>query len=85
MTIRSALKLLLGFALGAPLVQTLLFWTAGLLAAMGDQAAADCLGRAQLASAVLWLASLVGLITLLAMQAINDPPPPDEPGDELLE
>lgn len=73
MTIRSALKLLLGLALGLPLLQTLLFWVAGLLGAMGDAAAATFLGRVNVGVGVLWLASIVGLVVLLAMKAVNEP------------
>ncbi len=73
MTIRTALKLLLGLALGLPLLQTLLFWVAGLLGAMGDEAAATFLGRLSIAVGVLWLAALVGLVVLLAMKAVNEP------------
>jgi hypothetical protein len=73
MTIRSALKLLLGLALGLPLLQTLLFWVAGLLGAMGDAAAANFLGRMNVGVGVLWLAALVGLVVLLAMKAVNEP------------
>jgi hypothetical protein len=73
MTIRTALKLLLGLALGLPLLQTLLFWVAGLLGAMGDAAAATFLGRMNVGVGVLWLASIVGLVVLLAMKAVNEP------------
>ncbi len=73
MTIRSALKLLLGLALGLPLLQTLLFWVAGLLGAMGDAAAATFLGRMNVGVGVLWLAASVSLVVLLAMKAVNEP------------
>jgi hypothetical protein len=73
MTIRSTLKVLLGLALGLPLLQTLLFWVAGLLRAMGDAAAAEFLGRMNVAVGVVWLAALVGLVVLLAMKAVNEP------------
>jgi len=73
MTIRSALKLLLGLALGLPLLQTLLFWVAGLLGAMGDAAAAAFLGRMNVGVGVVWLAALVGLVVLLAMKAVSEP------------
>jgi hypothetical protein len=84
MTIRSALKLLLGLALGLPLVQTLLFWVAGLLRAMGDEAAAAFLGRVNVGAAVVWLASLVGLVVLLALRAVNEPAVPRDEIDERL-
>ena len=53
-------------------LQTLLFWVSGLLAAMGDQAAANFLQRVNLGAAILWLVSLVGLIVLLAVLAVSD-------------
>ena len=82
MTIRSALKLLLGLSLGLPLLQTVLIWVAGLLAAMGDEAAATFLGRVNVAIGVIWLASLVGLVMLLAIKAVNEPPTLREELDE---
>jgi hypothetical protein len=72
MTTRSGIRLLLGLAIGLPVLQTLLFWVSGLLAAMGDQAAANFLQRVNLGAAILWLVSLVGLIVLLAVLAVND-------------
>jgi hypothetical protein len=82
MTLRSSLKLLLGLALGLPLLQTLLFWVAGLLRAMGDAAAATFLGRMNVGVGVFWLASLVGLVVLLAMKAVNEPAPARDEIDE---
>jgi hypothetical protein len=72
MTLRSTIRLLLGLAIGLPLLQTLLFWVSGLLTAMGDEAAANFLQRLNVAAAVLWLVSLVGLIVLLAVHAVSD-------------
>ena len=72
MTTRSGIKLLLGLAIGLPVLQTLLFWVSGLLAAMGDQAAANFLQRVNLGAAILWLVSLVGLIVLLGVLAVSD-------------
>jgi hypothetical protein len=74
MTIRSALKLLLGFSLAMPLLQALLLWVAGLLKAMGDEAAAHVVSRVNIAAGVLWLVALVGLVLLLAIRAVNEPP-----------
>jgi hypothetical protein len=82
MTVRSALKLLLGLALGLPLLQTLLFWVSGLLAAMGDEAAATFLGRVNVGIGVGWLASLVGLVVLLALHAVMEPAPVRDEIDE---
>jgi hypothetical protein len=78
MTLRTALKTLLGFALGLPLLQSLLFWIAGLLAAMGDAAGAACLHRTNTVLGVLWLASLTGLVIALAFRALDEQPPLDE-------
>jgi len=72
MTLRNALKLLLGLALGLPLLQSLLFWVAGLLAAMGDAAGATFLNRANIVLGVLWLATLTGLVVALAFRALDD-------------
>jgi hypothetical protein len=82
MTLRTGLKVLLGLALGLPLVQSLLVWVAGLLRAMGDAAAADVIGRINTAAGVLWLVSLVALVVLLAVNAVNEPV---VPRDELEE
>jgi hypothetical protein len=78
MTLRTALKMLLGFALGLPLLQSLLFWIAGLLAAMGDAAGAAFLHRTNTVLGVLWLASLTGLVIALAFRALDEHPPLDE-------
>lgn len=78
MTLRTALRALLGLTLGLPLVQSLLFWLAGLLAAMGDGAAAAFLTRANIVLGVLWLASLVGLVVVLALRALDDQRATDE-------
>ena len=72
MTTRSGIRLLLGLAIGLPVLQTLLFWVSGLLAAMGDEAAANFLQRVNLGAAILWLVSLVGLIVLLGVLAVSD-------------
>jgi hypothetical protein len=80
MTLRTGLIILLGLALGLPLVQSLLWWVAGLLNAMGDAAAATALGRISIGTGVLWLASLVALIVLLAVKAVSEP---DKAPDEL--
>lgn len=72
MTLRTALKTLLGLALGLPLVQSLLFWVAGLLKAMGDDSGASFLHRANTVLGVVWLASLTALVVALAFQALED-------------
>jgi hypothetical protein len=74
MTLRRAIRLLLFVVLGLPLVQAVLMWTAGLLAAMGDKAAASVVGHLNTGAGVAWLVALVGLIVALALQATNEPP-----------
>jgi hypothetical protein len=74
-TIRSAIRLLLGLAIGLPVLQALLFWVSGLLTAMGDEAAANFIQRLNLVVAIGWLASLIGLVVSLALLAAVDPPP----------
>jgi hypothetical protein len=72
MTLRTALKTLLGLALGLPLIQSLLFWVAGLLTAMGDDGGASFLNRANMVLGVIWLASLTALVVALALQVLED-------------
>ena len=74
MTLRWAVRLLLGAVLGLPLVQAIFLWVAGLLRAMGDEAAAAAIGHFNIAVGVLWLVSLVGLVVTLAMQSLERPP-----------
>jgi hypothetical protein len=74
MTLRSAIRWLLVLTLGLPILQSLLVWVAGLLSAMGDAAAASVLGRINIAAGVLWLACLVGLVVVLALQSLEESP-----------
>lgn len=69
MTLRSAIRLLLGLVLGLPLLQMLLQWVAGLLRAMADEPAAYALGRIGVGAGVLWLACLAGLVVCLGLKA----------------
>jgi hypothetical protein len=78
MTLRWAVRLLLGAVLGLPLVQAIFLWVAGLLRAMGDEAAAAVIGHLNTAAGVLWLVSLVGLVVTLAMQSLERPPEEEE-------
>lgn len=81
MTLRRTVQLLLVLVIGAPLLQTVLFWVAGLLAAMGDKAAADVLGRLNTGFGVLWLVALVGLVIAMAVRSLDDTlPPPSSNG-----
>jgi hypothetical protein len=74
MTPRRLVRLLLVAVIGAPVVQAVLFWTAGLLAAMGDDAAASVLGRINVGIGVAWLVALVGLVVAVAVTVANEPP-----------
>jgi hypothetical protein len=81
MTVRTSLKWLLGLTLGLPMLQSLLYWVSGLLASMGDEAAANAFGRLHICVAVAWLVCLVGLVISLAVKAIGELEPNAEPDD----
>lgn len=83
MTIRTALKSLLGLTLGLPMLQSLLYWVAGLLASMGDAAAAAAFSRLHIAVGVAWFVCLIGLVITLALKAIGDlsDVPDEHPGE----
>ncbi|BBO34703.1 hypothetical protein [Lacipirellula parvula] len=72
MTIRTALKTLLGLTLALPMLQSLLYWVAGLLASMGDHAAATAFQRLHIGVGVAWIICLIGLVIALALKAIGD-------------
>ena len=80
MTTRSAIKTLLLFVLGLPLVLVVLAWVDDLLAAMGDTTAVLVAGHVSTIARVLWLVALVGLVVMLAVQSLdeNDQAGPDE-------
>lgn len=82
MRLRTAIRWLAGLTLGLPLLQAVLLWTAGLLRAMADEAAANVLGRINVAAGVLWLVSLVGLVVCLGLKASFDPVIQDELPDD---
>ncbi len=73
MTLRNAVRWLVVVALALPLVQSLLWWVAGLLKAMGDAPAATVIGHINTAAGVVWLLSLVGLVVTLALQSLTEP------------
>ncbi|MCI0335908.1 MAG: hypothetical protein L0228_22095 [Planctomycetes bacterium] len=75
MTLRSATKSLLVLALVLPVVQAVLIWVRGLLTSMGDEAGATVIHHVGTACQVIWSISLVGLVILLALIAVNDRPP----------
>ena len=73
MTLRTSLITLLVLVLGLPLLQMVLIWVVGLLSAMGDVAAAGVLQHVNTATRVIWLASVVGLIVVLSLKALDQP------------
>jgi hypothetical protein len=78
MTLRSAARLLLAFALGLPIVQAVLFWVAGLLASMGDNAGAAVLRDIGTGCLVAWLISLVALVIVVALLLLSEGPRNEE-------
>lgn len=75
MTPRRAVRWLLAGVLGLPLGQAVLLGTAGLLAAMGDEAVARLVRQVATGIGVAWLVSLVGLIVAMAFAMLGEPPP----------
>jgi hypothetical protein len=75
MTPHRAVRWFLVAVLALPLVQAVLMWTAGLLAAMGDDAAAGVVRHVTTAIGVFWLVALVGLVVALAFAVLREPPP----------
>jgi len=73
MTLRNSLKSLLSLVLGLPILQVVLVWVSGLLSAMGDIAAAGVLGQVNTATRVIWIVSVVALVVVLAVQALDKP------------
>jgi hypothetical protein len=73
MHLRTTLKVLLALAIGLPVLEAALVWVAGLLAAMGDAAAADVLRHINVAAGVLWILCLVAMVIALAVKAVLEP------------
>ena len=73
MTSRSAVKILLGFVLGLPVLLVVLGWVAGLLTAMEDVAAAGVLRDLSTGFSVLWIVAVVGLIIAMAVETLDEP------------
>lgn len=77
MTLRFATKTLLILALGLPVIQCVLIWVRGLVAAMGDEAGAAFTGHVGTVCLAAWSVSLVGLVIVLAINSLNESPPSD--------
>lgn len=73
MNSHSAVKLLLVFVLGLPVLMAVLGWTAGLLTAMEDPLAPAVLRHVTTGASVLWLVSVVGLVVALAVESLDRP------------
>jgi len=74
MTLRSATKTLLTLAVALPIVGAVLVWVAGLLQAMGDPAGVRIIFYFGVVCETVWCVSLVGLVILLAITTLNEPP-----------
>jgi hypothetical protein len=75
MTPRRAVRWLLVAVLALPLGQAVLTGTAGLLAAMGDDAAAGVVRHVVTALGACWIIALVGLVVAIAFAVVSDGPP----------
>ncbi len=69
--LRTVLKTLLVVVLGMPLLSVVLSWVVGLLAVLGDAAGASAFKFINTAVQVLWLVSLIGLVVVLALEALE--------------
>lgn len=75
MTLRSATKTLLVIALALPIVQAVLIWARALLASMADDDGAAIVGYVGTVCQVAWPITLVGLVIVLAVNALSERPP----------
>jgi hypothetical protein len=78
MCCRRCLRILLTLVLALPLVQATLLWVGGLLAAMGDAAASRVLHHVNTTVGVTWALTLVAIVVLLAVRALDESPRADE-------
>jgi hypothetical protein len=74
MTLRSAAKTLVCLAIALPIVGAVLVWVVGLLKAMGDPDGARIITYFGLTCEAIWSISLVGLVVILALITLNEPP-----------
>lgn len=72
MNSRAAIKLLLGFVLGLPILMVVLHWVGGLLAAMSDTSAAAILSHVSTVISILWIVAVVGLVIAMAIEVLDD-------------
>jgi len=75
MTFRSAVRTLLVLALALPVAQSVLIWVRGMLISMGDAEGSAIIGHVGTACQIAWSLSLVGLVIVLAIVVLNEPPP----------
>ncbi len=75
---QTAIRALVALALALPIVQMVLVWVRGLLTGMGDAGGATFIGYVSLLCQVVWAVSLVGLVILLAVVALEERPPEEE-------
>ncbi|HWC89810.1 MAG TPA: hypothetical protein VG433_09145, partial [Pirellulales bacterium] len=83
--LRPLLTWLVAAALALPIVALLLVATSQLLAGMQDTGGALVLARLALATGLLWVAALAGLVIVLALDRLGPPPPPPPRHDEILD
>ena len=69
--LRPALRVLLIAVLALPLLLIVLGWVTDLMSALGDIATATVLGHLGTAVRVMWLADLVGLVVVLALDSLE--------------
>jgi hypothetical protein len=74
MTLRFATKWLLVLALALPVVQAVLVWIRALLNSMNDAEGAEIIAGVGTICQVVWSVSLVGLLIVLALATLNEPP-----------
>lgn len=74
MNLHSSLRVLLVLTLGLPVVQAVLIWVVGMLAAMGDAAGAAVVRNVGTACHIAWSIALVALVIVLTIRALNEPP-----------
>lgn len=72
MTSRTAVKTLLAFVIGLPIVMAVLGWVVGLLGTMDDEGAAVVLRHVTTGFSILWLVTVVGLVVALAFESLDD-------------